>query len=131
MVSLKHTVQVTEKGSSIPEQQASGNTVMTPDGEGEGEGEKEEEEGKEEEGEGEQEGEEKEKGEEGSFWPNLHKIFYRNRLNSLLLWDLRVCFNTWSHTGHFVIWETSANFYRCHSATQVPAFHPDAFLAVF
>lgn len=67
MVSLKHTVQVTEKGSSIPEQQASGNTVMTPDGEGEGEGEKEEEEGKEEEGEGEQEGEEKEEGEEGSF----------------------------------------------------------------
>lgn len=36
MVSLKHTVQVTEKGSSIPEQQASGNTVMTPDGEGKG-----------------------------------------------------------------------------------------------
>lgn len=49
MVSLKHTVQATETSSSIPEQQASGNTVIAPDGEGEGEGE------------------EKEEGEEGSF----------------------------------------------------------------
>lgn len=39
----------------------------------------------------------KEVEEDGSFWPNLHKNFYFNRLNSLLLCDLRVCSNTWSH----------------------------------
>lgn len=40
VISLKHTVQVSEKSSSIPEQQASGNTAMAPEKEeGEREGE--------------------------------------------------------------------------------------------